>query len=159
MGLFNRKKKEAKQESDVLPIKTIEDPEIIKWKVEAEEPMQFGEPGDMLIIPERWYPDVEVAGVQYREIPFSKLNSGDVKYILEPENEYDPKAIKIEQNGIHIGYIPANLLQKMAHDFLEKRNTNMLAGNIVEVDSENNRIVVTLEFRSVYFTSDSDYPY
>lgn len=59
-----------------------------------------------------WDYNVKVAGVKFRQEELGKLYDEDwnqIKIILEPEptNEYDPNAVKILANGIHIGYIPA----------------------------------------------------
>lgn len=55
--------------------------------------------------------DTIVVGTCFRGDPHeitAGLKEGDpLKLVREPENEYDPRAIKVlNQDGLHIGYVP-----------------------------------------------------
>lgn len=53
-----------------------------------------------------------VAGISFvlkenPQIRYSEIKEGEIlKIIPEPENDYDPKAIRLEYNGLKIGYVP-----------------------------------------------------
>lgn len=51
----------------------------------------------------------EVAGVRYRMGAYrnAKITAGDpLRFVLEPENPHDPKAIALYKDKWHIGYVP-----------------------------------------------------
>lgn len=48
-----------------------------------------------------------IAGIPHRKPDLSLLKVGDeVSLVLEPDNKFDPNAIKVVHNTIHLGYIP-----------------------------------------------------
>ena len=53
-----------------------------------------------------------VAGISFvlkenPDLKYSEIKEGEsLSIILEPENDYDPKAIRLEYNGLKIGYVP-----------------------------------------------------
>ena len=48
----------------------------------------------------------KIAGIPYRK-PEKLPEVGDiVTLVAEPDNTYDPNAIKVLWNGVHLGYIP-----------------------------------------------------
>lgn len=49
----------------------------------------------------------KIAGIPHRNPDLSVLKVGDeVQLIPEPDNKFDPNAIKVMHNGVHLGYIP-----------------------------------------------------
>lgn len=73
-------------------------------------------------IPSYAYDDVNIFASN--TLNRSALLIGD-KLVLQPEptNEYDKKAVAIFHNGVQIGYMYRNTLQKMYHDFIRKGGT------------------------------------
>lgn len=59
---------------------------------------------------------IEIAGFRYEaQVKIEQLQLGDkVEFILEPYNEHDPKAIRMESGGLKLGYVPRGHL-KMLH--------------------------------------------
>lgn len=66
---------------------------------------------------------VEVAGTYYRDRSSAEFisTSGNraVELQLEPSNKYDRFAIKVIGNGLHIGYIPSHLAERIYKDDLQ----------------------------------------
>lgn len=61
---------------------------------------------------------IEVAGFRYEaQMKIEQLQLGDkVEFIIEPDNEHDPKAIRMEVRGLKLGYVPRghlNMLNRM----------------------------------------------
>ena len=58
------------------------------------------------------YMHMPVNGANYRKKEIQKLMNGSKEYeefgrlVPEPDNEYDPGAIKVDSEGVHIGYVP-----------------------------------------------------
>lgn len=49
----------------------------------------------------------KIAGIPHRKPDLSVLSIGtEVTLVAEPHNAYDPNAIKIMHNGVHLGYVP-----------------------------------------------------
>lgn len=62
------------------------------------------------------YSEVNISGSAHYEC--GGLSIGKMlDFVPEPDNEHDPKAVAIFYNGIKRGYLPANQLQAMYHDF------------------------------------------
>lgn len=62
-----------------------------------------------------------IAGVSYRPIEcqaaFTELKDGDeLELIPEPDNPYDPNAIKVMKGEFHLGYVPAKLAAQIVND-------------------------------------------
>lgn len=73
-----------------------------------------------------------IAGISFAlkdnpELKFKKIEEGSsLDIVLEPENEYDPKAIRLEYNGEKLGYVPRKSedldfsIQSWCHDNFDK---------------------------------------
>jgi len=51
-----------------------------------------------------------IAGVKFHDLPsvVEDMKEGEVLTLVnEPENKYDSNAIRIERNGVMLGYVPA----------------------------------------------------
>lgn len=78
-----------------------------------------------------------VAGITFAlkenpELKNLKIEEGEkLKIIVEPENAYDPKAIRLEYNGMRIGYVPRKKdgidfsIQSWCHDHFEEVSANI----------------------------------
>lgn len=158
MGLFNRKKKEKelKPDDSVMYYKPNK---LVQWQHNPSKPSDtFTEETGTIIYHPYWYPDVMVRGAEHQDIDYKKLRHDKVNLVAEPTNQYDDKAIRVEQDGVLLGYIPANNLQKMLHDFPSKREMNNVVANLVKVDEEKQLLEIELDFYSIYFDTDPDYP-
>ena len=64
-----------------------------------------------------------VAGVQYSD--YQKLSNyrtpTPVKFFWERHNKYDDKAIRIEYEGVKIGYVPRGSIQNELHELRENK--------------------------------------
>lgn len=66
-----------------------------------------------------WDYNIKAAGVKFYQTELAQLyrkdwEDIDIELVLEPENKYDPNAIKIIADGLHVGYVPALIAQVMA---------------------------------------------
>lgn len=85
------------------------------------------------------YEDVPVAGAGHYDV--SSINPGSlIKFKLEPENQYDVKAVSLHVGDIKIGYLPRNKLQDMAHDFLSRGGD--IAARVTAVEGQTVKIVL-----------------
>jgi len=60
-----------------------------------------------------------VAGVQYHDLDkcIRSINEGDeLQLVPEPDNSYDPNAVKIMKDDIMLGYVPAKFSASVAAD-------------------------------------------
>ena len=92
------------------------------------------------------YYDVDVKGIEYRNFDISKIEINHQLYFdKEPDNQYDPNAIKILYDDIFIGYIPKNNLQSMMsnYGFSEEKE---VCGMTYLVDEEMKKIQIALAF-------------
>lgn len=62
------------------------------------------------------YSEVNIAGSAHYECDGLSIGKM-IDFVPEPDNEHDPKAVAIFYDGIKRGYLPANQLQAMYHDF------------------------------------------
>jgi len=86
-----------------------------------------------------FYDHMDVAGVKFRDFKIDYNMMGDeIKFVPEPENEYDEKAIKIMWNDTFIGYVHKNFLQGMILDWIKRGDPIQAAIN--DVDLENQKI-------------------
>ncbi|MDO5569519.1 MAG: HIRAN domain-containing protein [bacterium] len=92
------------------------------------------------------YYDVEIKGIKYNDFDISsiKLNT-DLGFEFDLTNEYDKNAIKVLYNGIFLGYVPQNNLQKMVKDYIDDESSRVEAF-ISEVDEEENVIKMAVAF-------------
>ena len=92
------------------------------------------------------YYDVEVKASTYLTFDISSIELNKfVTFEEEPENEYDPNAIKILCDDIHIGYIPKNNLQGMMIDFKDG-SRRQVCGFVSSVDYRAKQIKIALGF-------------
>ena len=126
---YSRKKKKGVQKQ--RPSATVTKPippqsvpkqqiEVARTKVESKptKPL-FKVPNDIdgMVLAYK-YSDVDVAGTRYAMPDFGILHIGDLlQFVPDPQNEYDPKAIRIVCNGSFIGHIHRGKLQDMLHDW------------------------------------------
>lgn len=103
----------------------------------------------------KWkYPDVEIKGVQYRDIDYSKLEIGkSVNLEPEPDNQYDKNAIKIIQSNLFLGYIPKGQLQEMILKYSNDSDYSILA-KLNLIDEENKQLQIHLVFYKKIIESD-----
>lgn len=61
-----------------------------------------------------------IAGVEYRDLDFSNLINGYIEFKLEPDNEYDKKAIAIYQKNVLLGYVykSDDMINEMIHKYI-----------------------------------------
>lgn len=85
------------------------------------------------------YEDVAVAGSGHYDVSSVKPGSV-VKFILEPENQYDAKAISLYVGNEKIGYLPRNKLQDMAHDFMSRGGD--VAARVTAVEGQTVKVVL-----------------
>lgn len=105
------------------------------------------------------YENILIVGYKYRE-PITDLKIGEDLFLeLEPENEYDDKAVKVsvsrEYGKHHIGYIAMNsALHDMAYDYLiaNKRILAKLSSNDTE-----NLLMHIVFYDSAHIYNDNDY--
>lgn len=58
---------------------------------------------------------VQVTGPAHYQRAFERLGVGEFEGTLvpEPDNEYDPNAIRVDVNGTKIGYVPAYIASRI----------------------------------------------
>ena len=66
-----------------------------------------------------WDYNIKAAGIKFHQAELSQLYPKDwanleIELVPEPENQYDPNAIKIMVDDLHVGYVPAIIAQAMA---------------------------------------------
>ena len=77
-----------------------------------------------------------VRGISFRGIAEKAINVGDrVTHIAEPTNIYDPNAIKLMVDDVHIGYMPKELCKPY------KDSTITDKGIITQVKHENGAVI------------------
>lgn len=72
--------------------------------------------------PENMLPNVSIV---------SRFDS--VRFVPEPQNTYDPGAVRVMCGRVAIGYLYKNGFQKMVHDFLERSDCDVL-GHIAGIE-------------------------
>ena len=66
------------------------------------------------------YQDVKVAIIRGQDPNYSKIESGEsVKFVPEPENQYDKSAIMVFSNEMKLGYLYKGRVKDIVSDFLE----------------------------------------
>lgn len=69
------------------------------------------------------YDNVDVCIIREMEPDLSDVSEGDdVDLVLEPENEYDSRAVAVYIGGEHIGYLYRGKLKNMVYDFLRRED-------------------------------------
>ena len=90
------------------------------------------------------------------ELEFSPRN---VELIEEPDNEFDPNAIKVVIDGVHVGYIKkgscSHVKKILRSDKLQSISAEICGGNykyyVCEYDEDKDKDVYTIEKRSTNF--------
>lgn len=91
------------------------------------------------------YPNNDVAMVDFANPDYSKFDVyEEVKFVPEPDNNYDSNAIKIMANNEFIGYVYRGKKQDMIHDWM--KNDEPIFGAIQEVDKLNKKIKYYIAF-------------
>lgn len=95
--------------------------------------------------------DINVAGVTFRKANVKEFLDGrkrDIKFVKEPDNKYDPNAIMIMGDGLHIGYVPKTINQQVAMlmDMYEHKVTYKDGGEFTPSDKKKPILFVKLEF-------------
>jgi hypothetical protein len=55
-----------------------------------------------------------VAGISHYQYAASRCRTGDAVVLMpEPENHFDPNAIRVEVNGEQIGYVPKEMTHEL----------------------------------------------
>ena len=73
-----------------------------------------------------WDYNIKIAGVKFRQSELGELYEEDWNEVLvnikpEPTNKFDPNAIAIYANDIHIGYIPALIAPHINNLLVEQK--------------------------------------
>jgi hypothetical protein len=67
------------------------------------------------------YEKVKIAIIKNQEPDFSQINLGDdIKFIQEPSNPHDNKAVAVISKGIKLGYIYRGTMQDMINDYINR---------------------------------------
>lgn len=137
---------ETKKVESINPIPTTIEPQEKKTSVDTkQEPEQSQEAKqsivqntndkvikdeDSTIYKKIYFPDFidgqYLISYQYDQVGIAFPNNGSLKLgdvvslEPEPENQYDPQAIKIMKDSEKLGYMYRGKLQKMVHDFIKK---------------------------------------
>jgi len=83
---------------------------------------------------------VTLGGADIRSAGHGRTNDGDsVRYIAEPDNEWDPKAVRLEVGGNTLGYVPRGYLS-MLHGRWE--NGARVGGQVFRVNGTARRSLV-----------------
>lgn len=137
MGFFSKKKEKMnqieqlvkKEEQNVAPKKTNMG---LKRSI-----------GELRIAYE--YDNEKVAMVGEVMPDYSRFSRFDeIKFELDPDNEYDRKSVRIMCNDLLLGYVFKGKIQDMIHDWKKKGDT--IFGAISSIDIKNNEIVYLIAF-------------
>lgn len=91
------------------------------------------------------YDSVKLYTVPGQEPDFASLEPGmSVKFVIEPQNNYDPNAIYAESGGIKLGYLYRGKLQDMTNDFI--RQGNPITSHITLINDDEGKIEVFMGF-------------
>ena len=96
----------------------------------------------------KWkYYDVYVTGCQFQNINYDTIQLGSkVSFVKEPDNQYDPKAIKVMLGNSLLGYLKKDSqMQDMVNNYLENDDYYVLA-NINDFDKEKKQIQLQIAF-------------
>ena len=79
-----------------------------------------------------------VAGSKYLDLNLSELKLNEpIEYEIDPNNKYDENAIKLFQNGIHLGYIHKNYIQEMVVSYNKREDYKIeLILNKLDIEKE-----------------------
>lgn len=84
----------------------------------------------------------EICGLSKTLIPSGSLSQGDVlRWVLEPENPYDPFAVKLYKDNMFLGYVKA-VHCKVFHD--SKRKNLMVKIKSIEQNGHINRAFISI---------------
>ena len=86
------------------------------------------------------YEDFNIAGINYRSGIKNYVGRFEGRLIPEPNNEYDPKAIRVEHSdGHHLGYIPSDETDYLRNLVDDKFPVSCNVEITEKEDSEDNR--------------------
>ena len=79
-----------------------------------------------------------IAGSKYLDLNLSELKLNEsIEFEIDPNNKYDENAIKLFQNGIHLGYIHKNYIQEMVLSYNKREDYKIeLILNKLEIENE-----------------------
>ncbi len=95
---------------------------------------------------------VEVKGVKYRDFDISKIQlEHELQFETEPNNKFDPNAIKVLYDDIFIGYVPkGSIFQRMIPSYGGDGIKKQVCGIITYVDENLRKIEMDLGFYEKY---------
>lgn len=100
------------------------------------------------------YSNESIAGVEYQEIDYSKLDFNlHLDFKEETDNQYDHNAIKIYQNKIFLGYVHKGFMQDMLKKYLNKDEYCCLAF-LTLIDEENKILNYEISFYKEFNEDD-----
>lgn len=142
---FNKSKiLKSNELKEVLPFTIEEVVELIKkiddLSVESSNVIVDDCQEEMKMPHNTYYEDFSIAGINYYHEIDKYIGNFDGRLIPEPNNEYDPNAIRIEHSdGHHLGYIPSNQTEYL-RGLVKNTFPVSCTGHITEeVDLEENR--------------------
>lgn len=92
-----------------------------------------------------FYDDENIAGVQHRDLDFSKINISHIRFEFEPNNQYDSNAIRIYQGDIFLGYVHKGRTNEMIHSYLKNPDWDIYA-KINTIDEANQALKYQIAF-------------
>lgn len=134
--------KEIPENEKTVPVfekSSQKEPEIEIKKLKSAPKYPKFDNGDILY---KHYKNIGIYTPKEIGLNFEALEAFEkVDFELEPENTYDPGAVRVMLNGNKIGYLYKNEFQKMAHRFISQEGHRLL-GHISSVDVSNGKISI-----------------
>lgn len=93
-----------------------------------------------------------IAGSKYLDINLNSLKlNEEIEFEIDPNNKYDNNAIKLFQNGVHLGYIHKNYIQEMVLSY-SKREDYKIELILNKLDLEKEELGFQIAFYQRYNT-------
>lgn len=73
----------------------------------------------------------ELEGLSDKIFKYEDMSTSDVELITEPDNQYDPNAIKILIANNFVGYVPAKIAKKINKYLVDDKYFNTASAEIV----------------------------
>ncbi|MDG3146292.1 HIRAN domain-containing protein [Streptococcus suis] len=73
----------------------------------------------------------ELEGLSNKIFKYEDMSTSDVELIMEPDNQYDPNAIKILIANNFVGYVPAKIAKKINKYLVDDKYFNTASAEIV----------------------------
>ncbi len=90
--------------------------------------------------------NIDIVGEDNRNLNSRFLEVGHpLRFEKEPSNPFNPLAIKVLYDNTHIGYLPPDDMQTMAHQYLHHKD-KCVEGMITSIDDSTNQIQIGLAF-------------